>query len=513
MVFSTVERCLPSGSETCTSLTSANASAWPDVPQDQICDSTSSCPNRTAPTFFTRKRLTQVSTQAYVAGAYAEVQRWNLTQTFPNPGDGTSAALWLYSITRSAAGGASPMPATVLSGTGVPSRVDGVEDTKGGIADPYFKFRLAGISTETGTDISIAYSARDCTSTSLPSAAESNTRRCFPVWFTPPGGTEPARHWFHKYLVTKVTERDLTNLSTAQVHHHYSYLGSPAWAYDDSPLMKDKYRTWSRWAGYGKVKEVTGSDTAPTSLRTETLYYRGLHGDRAAPSGGTKSVSVTDSDGVATTDHRRLGGQVREEITFNGLSGAEVEASITDSTVLATTATNSSGRKAELLGETKERTRIALAAGGHRRIEVSTSYDSAGYPIQSEDLGSVAVSTDDSCTKTSYARNTAGWVMENPLTVQSRVGPCTAWPATPTTANVIADTRYSYDNLPFGQIGNGLPTKQEDATSVSGGAIVYGRTSSTGYDSLGRETRSPTSSTGQPRPRTPPPGRDWLPSR
>ena len=59
VTFGVSERCLPSGTITCATsqLTSANASYWPDVPFDQICTSTTSCSGRTAPSFFTRKRL------------------------------------------------------------------------------------------------------------------------------------------------------------------------------------------------------------------------------------------------------------------------------------------------------------------------------------------------------------------------------------------------------------------------------------------------------------------------
>ncbi|MFC7585993.1 hypothetical protein ACFQYP_21305 [Nonomuraea antimicrobica] len=65
MVFDVAERCLPSGTVTCAAaeLKKETAAHWPDVPFDQICDSGVKCTDRLAPTFFTRKRLTKVTTQ------------------------------------------------------------------------------------------------------------------------------------------------------------------------------------------------------------------------------------------------------------------------------------------------------------------------------------------------------------------------------------------------------------------------------------------------------------------
>ena len=64
--FTVAERCLPiSGGESCGSLTSSNRNAWPDVPFDQICAADKPCTDQPSPSFFTRKRLTDVTTQVY----------------------------------------------------------------------------------------------------------------------------------------------------------------------------------------------------------------------------------------------------------------------------------------------------------------------------------------------------------------------------------------------------------------------------------------------------------------
>ncbi|MBA2806747.1 hypothetical protein E0500_004580 [Streptomyces sp. KM273126] len=66
VTFTVAERCLPvTGGETCGSLTSSNRNAWPDVPFDQICKADTTCTDQPSPSFFTRKRLTDVTTQVY----------------------------------------------------------------------------------------------------------------------------------------------------------------------------------------------------------------------------------------------------------------------------------------------------------------------------------------------------------------------------------------------------------------------------------------------------------------
>jgi hypothetical protein len=74
---------------------------WPDVPQDQPCSiDADTCASRTAPTFFTRKRLTGVETKILKAdGTYRAVDSWALTHSFPDAGDGDDA-LWLDDVTH-----------------------------------------------------------------------------------------------------------------------------------------------------------------------------------------------------------------------------------------------------------------------------------------------------------------------------------------------------------------------------------------------------------------------------
>ena len=84
VLFTTTERCLATASETCTSLTSSDQADWPDVPFDQICASGTHCTaSQVGPTFFSTRRLTDVTTQ-YWTGTGTTYQQGRLLG--PDPG-------------------------------------------------------------------------------------------------------------------------------------------------------------------------------------------------------------------------------------------------------------------------------------------------------------------------------------------------------------------------------------------------------------------------------------------
>src|SRR5262249_31183371 len=89
VVFTPDNRCIPGS--VCDS---AHPTSWPDVPWDQYC-AASPCTGKTSPTFWSTKRLSTVQTQYLSGTSYVNVERWTLTQSYPDPRDGTSAALWL----------------------------------------------------------------------------------------------------------------------------------------------------------------------------------------------------------------------------------------------------------------------------------------------------------------------------------------------------------------------------------------------------------------------------------
>ncbi len=485
VVFGVAERCVPSGTETCTSLTSSNKAAWPDVPFDQICDAGTACTGKLAPTFFTRKRLTTITTQVWRGSAHADVDSWTLTQSFPTPGDGGSPALWLSKIDHAGkVGGTLALPSAVtFGGVQYANRVDALE----GIA-PVMKWRVRTITSETGAGITVNYAAIECTRSALPSPA-TNTQRCFPVYWTPPGQVQPQLDWFHKYVVAQVLRVDGTGGSDI-VQTDYSYGGGAAWHYDDDDgLTPNKYRTWSNWRGYQTVTTTVGDPVlGGARLRSQSLYLRGMDGDRTA-GGGTKSVTITDSQGGVVTDAAPLAGFGRETITYDG--STVVTDAINDPWTAQTAARSQpwGTTRAYLVRTGAVRIRKPLAPGGARTTRMASTFDSAyGLVTQTDDLGDEATSADDRCTRVEYARNTTAYLVDYEKRVETVGVRCSATPARP--ADVVSDMRTSFDGLAWGSAPTkGDETRVERVKDYVSGAAVYQLVSTSTYDTLGRVTR------------------------
>lgn len=414
--FTVEERCDTAISSTCKTAkpTSSTAKAWPDVPMDAVCDA-DYCPSqKTAPTFFSRKRLKQIDTftRDSAGTAWQAVDTWALTGSFPKPADGGAVpSLWLASITRTGkADTAIALPAVTLSPIMLDSRITG-----GSVA--LEKPRLGIVTSETGAQTIVTYSTPDCTQGNLPTTAQipTNTRRCMPVYYSS-GTAAPTLQWFNKYVVTKVTERDLTATSdygvaglgldiAADQVTNYTYSADGAWRYNDSPIVKAKYRIWEQWRGYGKVTTTTGTGTVKEV--EETTYFRGMNGDRASSTGGTKSVTVTDSTGTTWPDDDWLAGMARETRTFTGPGGTEDSGEITDPHVQPTMSGSvavADGRLTSRQVDTaKTVTRQKTASGVRKGSETTLAWDSYGQPTKSEDQGDLAVSGDETCTRTVYA--------------------------------------------------------------------------------------------------------------
>lgn len=482
--FTVAERCLPSGAVNCdpAQLTSANASKWPDVPFDLICSSTTSCPNQFSPAFFTRKRLTTVTTKVLNGTAYRNVDSWTLAHQFPDPGDGTDPVLWLASIEHKglAASSAISLPKTTFIGAQMANRVD----TIGDLGPAMNRYRVIGINTEAGGTTSINYTPVDCTTSNLPAAAESNTRRCFPVYWDPEGSIGLTQEYFHKYLVSSIAD-DARDGESAPVVTTYSYVGGAAWHYDDNELVQPKYRTWGQFRGYATVDVITGQGGNPDypQLKTRYRFFRGMHGDRAAPSGGTKTVAV---DGI--TDHDHFNGFTREEITYNG--AAEVSGTLTVPWASNPTATGSNGIAARHTGVGTSETRTTAPAlpGGKRTTRTVTTYGDYGMPVQVEDQGDTATTADDRCTRITYARNTTTHILGAISRTETVAKACGTAPSRP--ADVISDARTAYDGGAVGAAPTrGLVTQAQELQAYSGTTPQYVTTATTTYDALGRVTK------------------------
>ncbi|MGQ0841006.1 type IV secretion protein Rhs, partial [Actinokineospora sp.] len=479
VLFETAERCIASGSVTCdpAQLNAATAASWPDVPADQLCAAGEQCTNRVSPTFFTRKRLNKVTAQAGDgSGGYRDVDSWTLTQDYPDPGARQSTpVLNLRSIVRTGhVGSPITLPPTTFDRTAMRNRVDTFS-----FDWALTRYRITGITNETGAYTSVRYSDMDCDlTTRMPSSPESNTLRCYPSWWTPEGATEPVMDWFHKYVVTDVTDDDRTGASSL-FKVHYDYLGGAAWHHDENDFAAPARRTWSLWRGYDTVRTVTGEPSGTQSV-TEGVFLRGMDGDRL-PS-GTRSVFVSTSEGEPVRDVARLQGFLRESRQYSG--GQLVAASVNDPWVSAPTATGTDGSQSLLSGISGVRGRTLLESGAWRRTAVHKTFDGYGLPSQVEDLGDLAVAGDESCTRTTYVRNTTAWLLTYARNVQAVTGTC-AVAASATT--IRSEARSSYDGQEYGVAPTrGGVTKAEalDAWDAAGQRFVTASTAV--YDALGR---------------------------
>ncbi|WP_405568893.1 polymorphic toxin type 30 domain-containing protein [Streptomyces phaeochromogenes] len=501
--FTAAERCVPvSGGETCGSLTSANRNAWPDVPFDQICKADTTCTDQASPSFFSRKRLTDITTQVYDGSGtgadtdYRSVNAWHLDQSFPDPGDGSDAGLWLESIQRTGkAGTDAALPAVKFSGVQLHNRVDKTGDD----VAPFIKWRVRTVVSETGSKLTVNYSKEDCVAgTDIPSSLDANTRRCYPVKWIPPSnptpGTDPKPRtdWFHKYVVTQVTESDPYGGAPLK-QTDYTYSGGGAWAYDDeSPITQAKYRTWGIWRGYQKVTTTTGEPSG-TQSKSTSLYYRGMDGDKQSD-GSTRKETVTDSKGVAKTDSEQFAGQAREQITYNGVNGAEVTATVTTPWSRTTaTAKHSYGTvNAYMVRTGSSVTRTALPGGGELTAAKSTTYDpTSGLPLKDE----TDAAGEKDCTVTEYATNTTAWILSLPKRVETVSVGCDATPkrtGDPKTTDVISDVRTSYDDQAYGKAPTkGNVTREDRVTGYKAdGSAELQTVETTKYDALGRLTDS-----------------------
>jgi RHS repeat-associated protein len=474
--FGYADRCL-------SSCATHDGTHWTDTPWDLNCGA-STC-NNGSPTFWATSRLASVTTQVWDGSAnYRNVEQWTLTHTYPDPGDGTRPGLWLAKVSHAGlVGTTTALPDITFGGVQLNNRVDTLDGS------PAMNWwRMTEINTETGGRISVAYSAPDCVArTRVPSVPQSNALRCYPVRWTPAGNTSAITDYFHKYVVSTVTETDLTGGAPRTVHN-YTYLGDPAWHYtDDDGLIDPDNKTWSQWRGYARVGTSVGDPGEQTY--SESLFLRGMNGDHL-PS-GTRSVTVTDSQGGTVGDEDAYAGAVRESQVFNGPGGAEISGVINDPWQSAATATRPiDGVAARYVNTQGTHNRTTLDGGrGVRRTSTHTDFDAYGVPVRVTDFGDDATSGDEQCAKTTYEpRNTDAWLMSYPQRAQTFALTCDQVDAGPlSSADIIGDGRTSYD----GQAPGTAPIKG-DVTAVdqmsnwSGGTTTYLTVSKSGYDTNGR---------------------------
>ncbi|MEH1097865.1 polymorphic toxin-type HINT domain-containing protein [Micromonospora sp. CPCC 205561] len=484
VVFATKERCLPSGSVDCDpqDLTAATASHWPDVPFDRNCAVNTKCKlDQITPTFWTRVRLTGITTEIREGTGWTPVDAWKLDHLLTDNGDG-SRTLWLHKITHTGSYGPGAdiaMPSVELGGLQLPNRID----RDGDFIAPLIRFRLATVWNDSGGQVDVNYAAPDCTQSTLPTPGNS-TRRCYPVKWKPLGSGDAITDWFHKYVVEQVVETDRTGGGPDMVTR-YQYLDGAAWRHaEPDGFSKPEDLTWSDWRGYGHVV-VTAGDGQTQTTKTTYRYLRGMHGDKD-PDGGTRSVTVTDSTGGTHTDHAEFSGHQLESVVYDGAKQVSKSIAVPWRHNTATETFSWGSKKAWFINTTAARSLVALAAGGWRETKQTSVFDTSfGRVTQTENEGDVDVAGDESCSRTSYADNATGHLYGLVSRVESVSVACSVTPDR--SKQVISDTRTLYDGKAFGvapTLGN--PTRSERLKSHNGTTATYIRASEGTFDSYGR---------------------------
>jgi hypothetical protein len=266
----------------------------------------------------------------------ATADSWALAQHLPDPGDGTSPALWLDSVTHTgkdttAGGGAAHKLTVSFQGNTYQNRVN----LNNGPA--LNRYRIKGITTEAGAQIAVTYELpAACPDSGPVSGPAGNTLSCFPVYwgaFTP---GDKGVDWFKKYAVESVAVAD-TYGGSPGLSMSYQYADA-AWHYDDNEVVKAKYRTYGQWRGYQDVQVFSGSGGTDPQTETETTYYQGMSHDnnttQVAP-----VVTLPDSQGKQHEDTNQLAGDVLEATAYTYPGGPVDHSTISSYWVSAAVAT------------------------------------------------------------------------------------------------------------------------------------------------------------------------------
>ncbi|MEU9858382.1 RHS repeat-associated core domain-containing protein, partial [Streptomyces sp. NPDC047974] len=464
------ERCLTG----CSAFDETNAPNWPDVPYDQYCkDGLTECKDQYSPSFWSRIRLTSITTKVLTGGAYKDVDSWALAQNFPPSGDGISTPMWLKSVQRTGKSGGSSvtLPAVTFAGEQLANRVDKTGD---GLA-PFIRLRLYEIGTETGGTIGVTYSAPDCSVTSLPAPDATNTTGCYPVKWIFEGSTAQL-DWFNSYRVKQVIEGDNLAESPDKVTT-YDYLGGAAWTKSEDEFTKAEDRVHSIARGYERVQTRTGAADDPRTL-SETRYFRGRDGQ-----------AVADSAGATVTDRDQFAGMVRDVATYNGDDTTKLVSATSytpwrSSAVATRTRPGLPDLVSYKTGVQKQQTRTTVT-GGTRTTELTRGFDAYGMVSTESSTGDPDVPGDERCATTTYARNTAAHILDTVSRVETVAVACGESVSRP--ADVIDDVRTSYDGGAVGTApAKGDVTKVERINGTGTGYDPVTSTPAADFDVYGR---------------------------
>ncbi|WP_370146118.1 RHS repeat-associated core domain-containing protein [Streptacidiphilus sp. EB129] len=554
--FATAPRCnatatFPAAQCTYANLNATTAPNWPDIPYDLNCNQgdgtnttigisgpqTGTC-YTTSPTFWSEARLDSITTQVRVGGVAKTVDSYQLGQVYSatggndpvtgttvDPKDAASlqAVLWLQSVTHTGqdttagATASASLNQVTFTGTEIDNRAN--DDMTGGTSSqvPLYRPRIATIQTETGESIAVTYNQPSCAAPNTPTAPDSNTSLCYPVYWSNPGAPTPTLEYFNKSTVHSVAVADLVAGSETQVST-YGYTG-PAWHRDDSDLTDDQYRTWDQFHGFHTVTVTTGDPNSKEVLtQSTTTYLQGMDGDYKAD-GTRRSVTAQATAGgnvVQTlTDSNPLTGMPLQADTYTQAGGSIVATSVSGPVAFSTTTTHPrtawtsqspapSGGVSTLPDLTALRVQSSsgsnysqLANGTWRKATTATNYDTQGRPTSVDTFADANDASTERCSTTSYAASASNpMLLAFPDETRSVAGPCSTVPDA--THPALSDARMFYDGDgtitnpgTLGSLGaHADVTATQKITSYTGSQPNPTTESAMTYDAYGRITKT-----------------------
>jgi RHS repeat-associated protein len=458
-----------------------SATTRQDAPTDLACTTGTACAV-TSPTFWNNDSLTTISTQALEGTSLASVDSYALATTYPATGDPTtSPSLWLSSVTRTGQDGATAiaLPPVTFAGTPLPNRVETAADSTAGYSD-LTRFYLTAITSDTGGVTSMAYSPPDaapCAAGTFPSPS-ANTAACYPDYWIPAGSTSAVQDWFNQYTMATYTQTDTTG-GDPTVVTSYTYAG-PAWHYDLGTVSRSATVTYDQWRGFKTV--TTESGTAPDPITQNTATFLQGMSQNGPPSSTGPVVNITTSQGQSVTDSNQFAGMALEQIAYNGAGPGQV---VTDTINLPWTSsavvTNPGlNQSAFLTGTGSVLAYTPLAGGGTRESINNMLYNANGLITSKSVIPDTTVTSESTCTNTTYAANTGTGLVDLTATVTTDAGACNA--SGQGTGALVSQTESFYDGQSLGIAPTaGNVTKAERATATA----HFDVTTST-YDQYGR---------------------------
>ncbi|MFF4299679.1 polymorphic toxin-type HINT domain-containing protein [Streptomyces vinaceus] len=474
---------------------------WWDTPTTLNCKVDAKSCYVGSPTFWTRKRLTSITTlgqRTEGSTALSNVDKWSLKQSFPKQRTDTHPPLWLESITRTGYGpkdgrtGTSlPAVSFIANAVDMPNRV-----TKSNDATPGFdRLRVETIRTETGGETKVDYSA-PCPvdgPTGDDRDPAKNTSRCFPThWSADPDVENPPLEWFNKYVVDKVTEKDRVGRQP-DVTTSYEYKGGGAWAKEDDEFTRPELRTYNQWRGYAEVVTTrgvqpgTGGPEATEPSQSSARYFRGMSGDA-----GRAEITVKDSTGTRDfgKDLRQYQGQAYETITYEKAGGSTASRVLTEPWSQNTATRKRTGTTAlEAYRSGTNRTdTVETVSGGATRTNRTFYHHEDVYGLvdtaQTEAVEPDGKIVGQTCTATYYVHNPAANLIGLPSDVKTTAGDC----AHKDTGALVSASRTSYDALDaFGAAPTKGLVRQVETNDAAGTSWIT--TARTDYDKLGRSIK------------------------